>query len=964
MLLPFAAATALSCACCCAAAESPRNLLANGDFAATAEGAPAGWRIGSPGHTIAVDPAEKPDGPARSLRVDIRSTSPNYGEVQANLTGLDAAGTYLIEGKVKATARGLAFLQIKLYRDGKELRRITTDRNGTGWTTVGTTFRTGGADKVGILCRFLQAPEAVGQTVWFADVKVTRAPPPPPREPSAVATFCSLGLYVPFGAAGSGGSCRVRYRSRGSGAWRVGMDLVPCEPEDEFRGSLFLLAPNTDYEVEATVVDAAGKPQPPVRLTGRTWAEDVPVGRTCRLPAGVSTTPLVIAEKGTPGAWVLYAPPDGATATIDAGTAADHAVLIENAEYVILRNVTVRGGRKDCISVVRSHHVRVQRCDVTGWGDPGTRKEGLEKGLYVDARGRVINMQAGVRVRDGSRQVVVEDNFIHDPRGTANSWGHGHPAGPQGVILSSTGGNNVVRNNDLIGCERHWWNDAIEGAQNSAVDGGPYRDSDLHGNVLAFSNDDGTELDGGQINVRYWHNWIDKALCGVSCAPNRRGPSYVFGNLIVLTGEERLATGAGFKMGGDRFPNPGLSLLLHNTVYTTGQGLTSGHYGTGPTPMRTRNNVFFGPQDGYGRIRYRHRSGGDFDYDLLPAGGVYGLSPPPKDWEAHGVTARPSVRDESARDFRLAEGSPGLDAGLRLPGLNDGFAGAGPDLGAFERGRDGDPLFPPRPSGLSALPMRVDLGAVTGDELPKATVTLRAPPAAGRSWRAIPNSPWLSCTPSSGPAAEAPQQVTVTLAGRPEEVRLHRGAVTFRTDTGLNRTVMVDAKVYPRPLVAIWFEAEAGAITGGLEKLPDPTASGGAYVQAPETLHRAADGTEQRIAADGAVTFDFDLPADGVYHVVARCMVPLPAETAGLHDSFRFRLDGGAEFLWHVPNGALGRWQWQRVGSREPKTDPVAAKLTKGRHRLTIRSREALTRLDALAITNSPYPEPPPIPPR
>jgi Right handed beta helix region len=38
-------------------------------------------------------------------------------------------------------------------------------------------------------------------------------------------------------------------------------------------------------------------------------------------------------------------------------------------------------------------------------------------------------------------------------------------------------------------------------------------------------------------------------------------------------------------------------------------------------------------------------------------------------------------------DFQLRAGSAAVDAGLRLPGINDDFAGAAPDLGAFERER-------------------------------------------------------------------------------------------------------------------------------------------------------------------------------------------------------------------------------------------------------------------------------------
>ena len=37
-------------------------------------------------------------------------------------------------------------------------------------------------------------------------------------------------------------------------------------------------------------------------------------------------------------------------------------------------------------------------------------------------------------------------------------------------------------------------------------------------------------------------------------------------------------------------------------------------------------------------------------------------------------------------DFRLAKGSAAIDMGVALPGINDGYKGKGPDLGAFEYG--------------------------------------------------------------------------------------------------------------------------------------------------------------------------------------------------------------------------------------------------------------------------------------
>jgi hypothetical protein len=59
----------------------------------------------------------------------------------------------------------------------------------------------------------------------------------------------------------------------------------------------------------------------------------------------------------------------------------------------------------------------------------------------------------------------------------------------------------------------------------------------------------------------------------------------------------------------------------------------------------------------------------------------------------------------AAADLRLQPGSAASDRGERLPGINDGFAGSAPDLGAFETGAD-LPHYGPRPARFG------DVGAV------------------------------------------------------------------------------------------------------------------------------------------------------------------------------------------------------------------------------------------------------------
>jgi len=645
---------------------------------------------------------------------------------------------------------------------------------------------------VEVICRFRQIPETLGQTVWFSDLRLSEAGAPSLVCGEAVATFESIGVCVDFaGGLGSKTVGRVRYRPEGSSDWREGLDLVPCVPERQLRGSLFGLKPDTEYEIECRLVDPAFESAAPLVLCARTWPEEVPIAEVRALPAPESGGMVRIDAQGKPDGWILYRPATGGTAAIDGGTTSDHALLIANAAHVIVEGFEVRGGRRDAVRVAKSHHVRIRHCDVAGWGDPGTAKDGLEQGRFVDAAGRVINFQAGVRVCDGSSQVVVEHCFIHSPRGTANSWGYGHPAGPQGIILDRTNGNHVVRYNDLIGSERHWWNDAIESIANGEVTGGPYRDTDIYGNVLAFSNDDGTELDGGQINVRYWHNWINGALCGISCAPNRSGPSYVFRNLVATLGEERGSTGSAFKMGGGAAHSPGMNIIAHNTVFGPGGGLRSVGFGSGSDRggyiAISRNNLFAGSghQD---VVNISNDPRNDFDYDLTSRGRVRLAT----GGETHAVTEAPTFLAAAEGDFRLAAGSAGIDQGCVLPGLNDGFVGHAPDMGALEAGQAG-PDFPPRPHGLSVLPLRAASAAPVAGGASSVTVRLVAPPSVGNTWRALPNSPWLSCTPSQGATGDEPAIVRIEIADDGREKAGYRGAVTFRTDRGFVRTVMIDA---------------------------------------------------------------------------------------------------------------------------------------------------------------------------
>jgi hypothetical protein len=79
-----------------------------------------------------------------------------------------------------------------------------------------------------------------------------------------------------------------------------------------------------------------------------------------------------------------------------------------------------------------------------------------------------------------------------------------------------------------------------------------------------------------------------------------------------------------------------------------------------------------------------HRTGSYNDY---PVPGTYDHN-----WNGHvtGLDLKDLLVDplgsSGARDFRPKEGSSLVDAGFHVPGVTDGFVGAAPDIGAYEKG--------------------------------------------------------------------------------------------------------------------------------------------------------------------------------------------------------------------------------------------------------------------------------------
>ncbi|SDY79708.1 Right handed beta helix region [Modestobacter sp. DSM 44400] len=387
---------------------------------------------------------------------------------------------------------------------------------------------------------------------------------------SLVPTFSSVGVYWNPAGGGSGTAAEVSYRPHGSASWQDGTDLwfdgrgLGGRPA-EYRGSIVGLASGTAYEVRLKLAGTSES----VTKEVRTWSEDFPIATVVELPAK-STKPVDLRKTGSPTGYVLITGPDGGPATIDLQGQYDYGVRLTDSAYVIVRGLTIKGAKHHGIQLGTStsddvHDVVVEGNTISGWG-------------VKDASGFGTPMDSAIYSNTSKlTRVVVQGNRLTSPNTTANSWsqshnGSRHPAGPQGITFLRGAGNNVIRYNDIVGDATHHFNDGMGATANFGTSGFPGKDSDVHGNYIAYTWDDGIEAEGGGMNVRLYDNYLTEVYHGFGMAAVSLGPLYAYRNVQDVSRSDADATygQAMFKMGGNTsgstYYGDGRTYLFHNTA--------------------------------------------------------------------------------------------------------------------------------------------------------------------------------------------------------------------------------------------------------------------------------------------------------------------------------------------------------------------------------------------------------------
>ncbi|MFG0250270.1 MAG: right-handed parallel beta-helix repeat-containing protein [Phycisphaeraceae bacterium JB051] len=733
-------------------------------------------------------------------------------------------------------------------------------------------------------------------------------------------TFESCSVYL--NASVDVEHCQLQYRLKGQTAWLAGLPMVRSENKPQWRTSILGLDEGKTYDVKIT----SGKESWEQSFT--TWKSDVPIARTVTLTKG----PVYISDMGSPDGWVRYI----ASEALRSDDKAIAAINIDDASYIILDGIKVRGGVNHGIHVANSSYVRIVNCDIAQWGSAG-KQVISQRGQYYDTQNKIINYDAGVYI-DQSLGVVVERSYIHDPNGQANPWAYAHPAGPCALYMYARG-QTVIRYNDLIGSQKHRYNDIIEGNRNGFEDGGFCRDADIYGNMFILGNDDGVELDGGQMNIRVWGNHFSNTLCGVSTAPSLFGPTYIYNNLFSHMGDQNNSGGTGIK-NGYKFAGQGMIYLYHNTF-----DLRTGMNNFGKSDVRrnyivSRNNVYNYSNELFGDSIISEQN--DMDHDLIYSEDSRLLNDDKTALASshvapNAIYAKPQFRSQSTGDYRLKAQTPGSDVAVKIAGL------------PVEATRVGvQDILPIRPASLTVSQSIVEFDSSTQGTI---TATL----ANGNDQFHIRKNDafdWFDVTPMHGTFTWG-KPVTFTVKRKdnlPVDQRRFKGCFQITLANGVSRPVTVyagqDQLVLPStsdPRVVKIIEAEDGISDHAFEVVTNDQASGGKAIALPRTSGKAID-------MDQMISYTFTIPEDGSYFLAARTKAYVPA---GHHNSVYISLDGSdfiREEFW-----TNGDWYWcgLRALGKDARAWFYPFKLTAGQHTIRITPRESM-QLDCFAITTDP----------
>lgn len=356
-----------------------------------------------------------------------------------------------------------------------------------------------------------------------------------------------------------------------------------------------------------------------------------------------------------------------------------------------------------------SKHLIVRGFEIRNFGQAGVRLSGPSVTGNVILENTIHNCGNGVFLKDPRISGnAIWRNVIHEPGLSDYGW---DPLKKQG-----RGGNGVSlyyagRGTSICWNRIYDWFDGIQVLSYGKPEGREFsRDTDIMNNDLWNIRDDALEIDGGGVNIRAHANRMRNVHSAISLAPVERGPVYV-------TRNEATFRSLMFKLSIEKLDSPGPVYAYHNSGYGLVEddsatmirfnslrpvvnkvfvnnamigslwAVRSGEWGN----WLNHNCYYHTPTVGtFRRFEWNGKSYEDFvsfqQSTGQESGGLYAdprFSTTP-DLASLPLHAQPDYRGVDIGDFRPGSGSPLIDRGALIRGINEGFRGEAPDIGAHE----------------------------------------------------------------------------------------------------------------------------------------------------------------------------------------------------------------------------------------------------------------------------------------
>jgi hypothetical protein len=549
-------------------------------------------------------------------------------------------------------------------------------------------------------------------------------------------TFDNIGVRAPFsGDANANATASVRFKRSGDSTWRSALTPIVDRRTSisgttnpyarEARVSLVGLESGTSYDVELTWSDGDGGGQVltgsvatlnTVALTTSELWVDASAGSggngsssspfnsiTAAMSAATPGTKirvrpgsypaLTISKSGSAsGGYIAIVGENRDTTFINGGSAANNITVSSGVNYVQVKGFRLRASSFRSVDVgSNAHHVWLEDLyheNVAGAASCSTS-------LYDSA---------GVFFGGGTHDNYVINNqiysaFLTNCQVSGNAWDQN--GGGIDMYLTSGIGGFVLKGNIINGGFRDCIGDGGESW------GHGFRDnSDIINNFVTGCKDDAIQMEGEDVNLRIGGNVVDanRGFSTIAMAAHLVGPSYVYRNVLYQHG---LSGYCGKLYEGSQ----GYAFFIHNTCHATSG--SDGFSGSSNPFDNFYNNIIVSQNICMDSFASTSRANGN----LYQCGTYFSK------WGGSNYSSVTAFRTATGNEVNGKQGdplflnankeigtnSPAFDAGILIPNFNTPdsawpYAGAAPDMGAFEVGGGSVPRPPNPPTNLRIIP--------------------------------------------------------------------------------------------------------------------------------------------------------------------------------------------------------------------------------------------------------------------